>query len=188
MIFDYPEPPEERRHGPANYAAYKHFRPWLRDEFDFMCVFCLVREQWGRVRGTFNLDHFLPVAHHPEGRLRYDNLLYCCAACNDAKRDRILPDPCRVLVAGAVQVREDGLIEARSPDARRIVRVLGLNDREAREFRSLWVGIAALADDDFAEFLEAAARGERGADFTFRYLVCAGTAPQPKHTCGERIG
>ena len=32
MIFDYPEPQEGRRHGPANYAAYQYYRPWLRDE------------------------------------------------------------------------------------------------------------------------------------------------------------
>src|SRR5205814_9068910 len=37
-----------------------------RDEFTFRCVYCLLREQWGLVRGTFAIDHFLPVAIHPE--------------------------------------------------------------------------------------------------------------------------
>ncbi|MBI1812671.1 hypothetical protein HY285_05785 [Candidatus Peregrinibacteria bacterium] len=41
--------------------------------------------------------------------------------------------------------REDGLIEARTRDARQIVRMLGLNDREAREYRVLWMGIISLA-------------------------------------------
>jgi hypothetical protein len=28
------------------YADTDSYRPWLRDEFAFRCVFCLVREQW----------------------------------------------------------------------------------------------------------------------------------------------
>ena len=58
MIFDYPEPREARRHLPANYAAYESYRPWLRDEFDFRCVYCLKRETWGQVTSEFELDHF----------------------------------------------------------------------------------------------------------------------------------
>ena len=56
--FDYPAP-HLRRHGPMGYADYASYRPWLRDEFSFRCVYCLLREQWGRVRGLFDLDHFL---------------------------------------------------------------------------------------------------------------------------------
>ena len=52
--FNYPETPHTRRHGPQGYAGYDSFRPWLRDEFSFCCVYCLVREQWGRVSGEFN--------------------------------------------------------------------------------------------------------------------------------------
>ncbi len=44
MIFDYPEPRLERIHGPAGYSTYESFRPWLRDEFTFRCVYCLKRE------------------------------------------------------------------------------------------------------------------------------------------------
>jgi hypothetical protein len=56
--FDYPPGPHVRRHGPRGYADLESFRPWLRDEFDFRCVYCLLREQWGRTRGTFELDYF----------------------------------------------------------------------------------------------------------------------------------
>jgi hypothetical protein len=44
MIFDYPEPKADRRHGPAKYTSYEYYRPWLRDEFAFRCVYCLKRE------------------------------------------------------------------------------------------------------------------------------------------------
>ena len=75
--FSYPPTPHVRRHGPQGYADYASFRPWLRDEFTFKCAFCLLREQWGRARGTFHLDHFHATAQLPYERLTYENLLYC---------------------------------------------------------------------------------------------------------------
>ena len=60
--FLYPPAPHVRRHGPQGYAGYL---PWLRDEFSFCCVYCLLREQWCRVRGVYAIDHFLPVAPPP---------------------------------------------------------------------------------------------------------------------------
>jgi 5-methylcytosine-specific restriction endonuclease McrA len=91
--FRYPDTPHVRRHGPQGYAAAESFRPWLRDEFAFRCVYCLQREVWGTVRAVYALDHFHPVAKHPDAELDYDNLLYACAGCNAAKRDRVIPDP-----------------------------------------------------------------------------------------------
>jgi len=47
----------------------------LRDEFSFRCVYCLLREQWGRVRGLFDLDHFHATANRPGLAVDYDNRL-----------------------------------------------------------------------------------------------------------------
>jgi HNH endonuclease len=143
--FTYPAAPHVRQHGPQGYAEPKSYRPWLRDEFHFRCVYCLLRERWGRVAGMFDLDHFLPTARHPEQSRTYDNLLYACATCNAAKGDQATPDPCEVLVNGDAAVRADGTLELRTPDARRLVRMLGLDSRLATEFRQLWIGIVALA-------------------------------------------
>src|ERR1700740_558501 len=96
--FTYPAAPHVRRHGPQDYAGTESFRPWLRDEFCFRCVYCLVREQWGLVPGVFGIDPSLPVASHADKVLSYDNLLYCCATCNGAKGKRRLPNPEKVLV------------------------------------------------------------------------------------------
>ncbi|TVS12285.1 MAG: hypothetical protein EA424_22775 [Planctomycetaceae bacterium] len=60
--FDYPAESHARRHGPQGYADYESYRPWLRDEFTFRCVYCLQRERWGQVSGTYHIDH-------PDGRL-----------------------------------------------------------------------------------------------------------------------
>jgi len=59
--FRYPDAPHVRRHGPRGYADADGFRPWLRDEFCFRCVYCLQREVWGPVRAAYELDHLLPV-------------------------------------------------------------------------------------------------------------------------------
>jgi hypothetical protein len=134
-----------RRHGPQGYADYPSYRPWLRDEFTFRCVYCLLREQWGLVRGTFAIDHFLPAAVHPEKVADYDNLVYACATCNAAKGSEHVPDPCRVLLREDVRVREDGTISGTTPASRKLIRILGLDDPEHTEFRLLWIEITARA-------------------------------------------
>jgi hypothetical protein len=143
-VFVYPEARHVRRHGPRGYADVESFRAWLRDEFAFRCVYCLFREQWGRVKAGFSLDHFLPVSVHPESKRNYNNLLYACAACNQSKGATILPDPTQVLLDGAVRVHEDGRIEGTTREVRRLIRMLGLDGREETEGRFLWQGIIAL--------------------------------------------
>jgi hypothetical protein len=144
--FHYPPTQYVRRHGPRGYADVESYRPWLRDEFAFRCVYCLFREQWGRVKAGFSLDHFLPVSTHPQHEHDYDNLLYTCVACNLAKGITLIPDPTQVFVEGAVHVHEDGRIEGLTPAARRLIRLLGLDGREETEARLLWIGIIALAE------------------------------------------
>jgi hypothetical protein len=80
--FAYPSTAHARRHGPQGYADYLSYRPWLRDDFAFRCVFCLLREQWGQMRGGHAIDHFEPVAQYPERGAQYDNLLYACITWN----------------------------------------------------------------------------------------------------------
>src|SRR5207237_9266017 len=140
-----PPKPHARCHGPQGYADYARHLPWLRDEFAFRCVFCLRREQWGRAIGELEIDHFLPVALRPELATDYRNLLLACPICNVLKSNRQLPDPCKALTAAHVTVDEDGTIHAHSRAARRIIRVLALNERPATEFRLLWNSIVTLA-------------------------------------------
>jgi hypothetical protein len=143
--FTYPPEPHVRRHGPQGYADAASYRHWLRDEFAFRCVYCLFREQWGRLRGTFDVEHFRPIASHPGQARSYDNLLYGCSACNVGKGKQVVPDPLTALVCGDVRVNEDGTIESRTRPARRLIRVLGLDDREYTEFRLMWLEIVDLS-------------------------------------------
>ena len=145
--FRYPDAPLVRRHGPLGYADATGFRPWLRDEFTFRCVYCLQRESWGQVRAAYDLDHLLSVAKHPTAALDYDNLLYACASCNSAKQDRDIPDPSLYLHSRSLRVRSDGVIEALTTDASTIVWQLGLNLPRLVTYRSMWIEVLRLASE-----------------------------------------
>jgi hypothetical protein len=143
--FEYPSAGHVRKHGPRGYADYLLFRPWLRDEFTFRCVYCLRRERWGLVRAAFHIDHFLPVVLNREGALDYDNLVYSCSSCNTGKAGRLIPNPLNSLIRSAIQVNPDGSIEASSDDARQIILLLDLDGPDYRQFRRIWIEIVALA-------------------------------------------
>src|SRR5262245_56145346 len=112
--FTYLATPHERRHGPAGYADYESYRPWLRDEFAFRCVFCLTRESWGAFFSQFAIDHFVPVSTKPDSSAEYANLLYACVTCNGVKGSRAVPDPTFVLLDDRIRVAPDGVMHART--------------------------------------------------------------------------
>jgi hypothetical protein len=143
--FTYPAVPHARRHGPRGYADYESYRPWLRDEFAFRCVYCLIREVWGTFQGVYALDHFLPLPSRPDLALDYDNLLYGCVSCNLSKGARETPDPLAHLLDPVVQVSEDGELHATTPPARKLIELLGLNRPRLCEFCGLWIRIIRLA-------------------------------------------
>ncbi len=86
--------------------------------------------------------------------LEYDNLVYACAGCNLAKGKREVPNPCSCLLHDAVEVSEDGKIEARTPEAQRTILLLDLGSPEHTEFRSQLIGIYGLLKNcDNEQFL-----------------------------------
>jgi hypothetical protein len=98
-----------------------------------------------RVAGVYDLDHFLPITSRADLALDYENLLYACATCNASKGGRKIPDPLTVLTNPSVRVTEDGTLHATTKDAARLIKLLGLNSKQAIEFRLLWIGVYALA-------------------------------------------
>ena len=143
--YRYPSRRHRRKHGPRGYRNAIEFRPWLRDEFLFRCIYCLEREQWVNRIGHFHGDHFLPVADHPDLALEYDNLLYVCQACNFRKGKQDVPDPLRVLLSSAVTVRRDGSIQGRTKEARRLIEALRLDSPSYRRRRRLMIEILSMA-------------------------------------------
>src|SRR5262249_53593410 len=146
MVFEYPALPHARRHGPRGYQDYRSFKPWLRDEFTFRCVFCLMRERWyPNGHAAFSVDHLQPVAIAPQRRCDYENLLYVCLHCNACKRD-IWPllDPCRVALGAHLQVHPDGTIEALSAEGARLIAILRLDRPQLTEFRQRLLAVLSV--------------------------------------------
>jgi HNH endonuclease len=145
LIFDYPEPQEQRRHGPAGYSAYESYRPWLRDEFDFRCVYCLKRETWGQVTSEFELDHFKPQSLNPTLSTGYLNLVYACRRCNAVKGDQTVADPFRLLRTTLATALPDGSLRPRDRDTQRLILQLDLNSPRLKSWRVVWMRILDLA-------------------------------------------
>lgn len=145
MIFDYPPPESERTHGPAGYSTYESFRPWLRDEFVFRCVYCLKRETWGQVTGEFEIDHFEAQSIRPQRRLDYQNLIYACRRCNAVKLDQRVADPWSLLRSPDLRVLSDGSVDSKQPEVNRLILQLDLNSPRLKEWRIMFMRIVELA-------------------------------------------
>ena len=143
--FQYPAEPIVRKHGPKGYSHYQSFRPWLRDEFSFRCVYCLEREQWCRAQAIFDVDHFRPSMVDSSSETDYDNLLYACTGCNSAKQDQMVPNPLAVLTADVVRVGADGRLISFTKDATKLIELLDLNDESQMRYRRLWIEIVEMA-------------------------------------------
>jgi hypothetical protein len=125
--FAYPGALHVRRHGPTGYSDDARYKDWLRDEFDYRCVYCLCREAWSPDDGYFSVEHSVAVSGAPPGPASYDSLLYSCCLCNGTRRDEPLPlDPC-VGLAAHVRVEPDGVIHALTPEGRELIRLCALD-------------------------------------------------------------
>ncbi len=144
--FAYPQRRHVRRHGPQGYEDLESFRPWLRDEFVFRCVYCLERETWSNIVAAFHIDHFEAVANNPRRELDYDNLLYVCKACNLVKGSQGFPDPLSVLLSATVVTEQDGRMRGKTTAARRLIDLLELNQPAYLERRKLIRAIVKLAE------------------------------------------
>jgi hypothetical protein len=127
--FEHPRKAHCRVHGPQGHPSYQAYKPWLRDEFEFRCVYCLTREVWrDDGHNAFTIDHVLPKSSHPDLACVYDNLVYACSRCNTLKSVKTgLPDPCRTTLARHVKQRSGHFI-ALTPLGRRVIEYLKLNE------------------------------------------------------------
>jgi hypothetical protein len=147
MPFDYSNRPHVRKHGPAGYKDYTAYKPWLRDDFHFRCVYCLERERWyPSGHAAFGVDH-VHAKGDPANVARicdYENLVYACNRCNSVKQDRLLLDPCATPLAEHVRIADDGTIAWLTAEGRRLVRSLGLDKNELKSIRQRFLRIRRL--------------------------------------------
>ena len=145
--FVYPQHVPGRKHGPQGYANYEAYRDWLRDEFSFRCAYCLMRETWLRGSIGFQIDHCIPQAQHPAGTLDYDNLVYTCPWCNQAKAGVPVPNPTEVAYGTALHVDDDGIIQAKNALGLVLIEGLRLAHPELTSQRRMVLRIARLAEE-----------------------------------------
>lgn len=147
LCFTYPEHATGRRHGPRGYTDYESYREWLRDEFAFRCAFCLMRETWLRGKRGFQIDHCVPQAQDPSRRLDYDNLVYTCPWCNQAKAGVPVPNPTEVAYGRALSVNSEGVVEARNSLGVVLVAGLRLDNPEITYQRKMLLRVVRLAEE-----------------------------------------
>lgn len=145
--FAYPANPPGRLHGPQGYSQYEAYREWLRDEFCFRCAYCLMRETWLRGPRGFQIDHCIPQGEDPTRLLDYDNLVYTCPWCNQAKMGVSVPNPAEVGYGQALRVNADGVIEAGNKLGSILLEGLKLDHPDITQQRRLVLRIARLAEE-----------------------------------------
>lgn len=135
-IFEYPAEAHRRRHGPRGYRNYESYKPWLRDDFCFRCVYCLCRERWF-VDGdaAFSVDHIRPQSVAPELAAVYENLVYACCQCNSIRGTFQVPDPCEIAYGDLLTIRIDGRVIALSEQGKELADICRLNRPKLVEFR-----------------------------------------------------
>lgn len=133
--FEYPENPHCRKHGPSGYSDYADYKDWLRDEFDYRCVYCMRREVWERRRAVWVVEHLIPRKLRKDLSTEYTNLVLGCASCNSFKKADLIPDPCKLAYGKLVSVSADGTITHHSREGLRLIRVASLDDADATEWR-----------------------------------------------------
>jgi hypothetical protein len=149
----------QRKHAPRGYADFGAYKPWLRDEFAFRCVFCLCREAWyPSGADNFAVEHLVPKSVDVAKTNVYENLLYACARCNSAKGTRTgFPDPANTAFAALFEVGQDGTLTGSDATARWVIDTLGLNSKSHRELRKHTLRIVAMKrlfpDDEFVDHL-----------------------------------
>ncbi|HVS40466.1 MAG TPA: HNH endonuclease [Gemmataceae bacterium] len=130
--FAYPPEPHLRKHGPAGYKNYSEFKPWLRDEFEFRCAYCLQREMWSRDRhAAFSVDHLVPQVEGEDLICDYRNLVYACLRCNALKQDVRALDPTREGMGRHLRIEPAGAVSGLTEDGRFLIGLLHLNAASA---------------------------------------------------------
>jgi len=66
---------------------YRRFRPYIREDFNECCAYCLLHELLTGGAENFELDHFKPKSQYPDLMYVYENIYYSCHPCNNIKHD-----------------------------------------------------------------------------------------------------
>ena len=162
MAFDYSELARPRRHGPRGYLSYGSYKPWIRDEFAFRCIYCLCRETWfPDGEASFSVDHLRAQAEAPTLTAAYENLAYACNQCNAYKLTKETPDPCRDPYGKHLEVKESGAVVSLTPLGENLIETCRLNRPQLIAYRREMIVLLAML---------LASRGRKAQSLLLRYV------------------
>ena len=161
MAFTYPRSRHIRCHGPRGYRDYRSYKPWLRDEFAFRCVYCLWRERWcADGDQMFSVDHLLPRTTHPERLCDYDNLVYACCQCNALKQEATpVLNPCEEALGQHLEIHSDGSVRALTARGAEQVALCRLNRPRLQEARRMMLELFSMLTASRSEEARVLLRG-----------------------------
>ena len=134
ILFGYSALPQMRRHGPSGYENYRTYKPWLRDEFKFRCVYCLEREVWyPDGEASFSADHIVPQSEDASRVCDYTNLIYACTRCNSYRREIRTLDPTAEALGSHLAIGDNGLLFGLTKDGLKLIKLLQSERREGVE-------------------------------------------------------
>lgn len=144
QLFRYPNIAYERRYQPGPFINYRSYNKYLQYEFDRVCVYC--RQPDTEVPNlNFGIDHYRPQKHFPHLGNDYDNLYYCCGACNSVKnqywpvggaKDEMIPNPCEFVMSDHLRFDKASCkVLTKSPQGIFTEKLLGLNDKTRIRYR-----------------------------------------------------
>ena len=128
--------------------GYESFRPYVREDFNRQCAYCLLAELLAGGEDNFELDHFYPKSLFPQKLNDFYNIYYACHPCNHMKRAAWPPaaleargigfvDLCKHDFAVHFQAGTDGLWKGSTDSGRYTIDILRLNRRHLVTLRKL---------------------------------------------------
>lgn len=135
-----------RRTNPPQHKNYQGYKRYLRDDFEYSCVYCDIHENEHGGPRFFTVEHFRPKSRFPDLRTEYTNLLYACSVCNSYKSDdwpsdeplrdgKGYLDPCQHDYAQHFSYGAGFLVEGLTPVARYMIARMHLNRPMMRKIR-----------------------------------------------------
>jgi hypothetical protein len=128
--FSYPKVRHVRTQTPPFYPDYRQYKPWLRIEFSFACVYCR-QSECGKPEG-FGVEHYKPKSQFPQLEREYTNLFYSCNGCNSRKGSRwfsgasFIPNPCEHTMWEHLRFKDE-VVEPRSSSGALAAKIFDLN-------------------------------------------------------------
>lgn len=128
-------------------GTYKTWKPALRTEGHYQCVYCAISESLFGGERNFHVEHYRPKKHFPELTNDFLNLFYSCAICNSFKgsdwpaaplpdlSNTTYPDPSAVDYTTFLTVDQTGFVRSSTLAGSYIVERLNLNRAQLRMIR-----------------------------------------------------